>query len=151
MVDNGSAIRILLIGVLCSPKFKLDNARVVLYNCIVTQMSKRIEAKSKRSACCRSVGKLFEARFFKALCDPGRINLLVKLAQSCGPRTVSDIAGCCPTDLSVVSRHLAILRDAGILEARKNGKEVYYSVRYSELTATLRTMADAIEACCPND
>lgn len=117
----------------------------------MTQMSKRTEAKVKRSACCPKVDKLFEARFFKALCDPGRVNLLVKLAQSCEPRTVSDIAGCCPTDLSVVSRHLAILRDVGILEARKNGKEVYYSVRYSELTATLRTMADAIEACCPND
>jgi DNA-binding transcriptional ArsR family regulator len=117
----------------------------------MTQMSKRARPKSKRASCCPGIDKLFEARFFKALCDPCRIGILTKLARSCEPRTVSDIAGCCPPDLSVVSRHLATLRDAGILEAEKRGKEVYYSVRYAELAVTLRGMADAIEACCPND
>jgi len=65
-----------------------------------------------------------------------------------GPQTVSEVAGCCPTDLSVVSRHLATLCDAGILEAEKPGKEVYYSICYLELATTLRAMADAIESCC---
>lgn len=95
--------------------------------------------------------ELFEARFFKALCDPSRIRILAQLAQSCRPRTVSDIAGCCAPDLSVVSRHLACLRDVGILQAEKRGKEVYYSVRYAELADTLRSMADAIDACCPRN
>jgi hypothetical protein len=42
-----------------------------------------------------------------------------------------------------------MLRDAGILEARKVGKEVHYSVRYSALAESLRQIADAIDACCP--
>ena len=67
-------------------------------------------------------------------------------APSC---TVSEAAECCPVNISVVSRHLAMLRDAGILHAQKRGREVYYSVRYPELAATLRAIADAIEACCP--
>ena len=67
------------------------------------------------------------------------------------PSTVSEIASCCPTDLSVVSRHLAVLREAGIVEAQKRGKEVYYSVRYPELTARLRDLAESIEACCPGE
>lgn len=90
-----------------------------------------------------------EPRFFKALCDPNRIALLVRLSKCCGPCSVSELSACCPTDMSVVSRHLAILRDAGILDCQKRGKEVCYTVRYSELVSTLRSIADAIEVCCP--
>ncbi len=44
----------------------------------------------------------------------------------------------------------AALRDAGIVEATRRGKEVYHRVRYRALAATLRAGADAIEACCPS-
>jgi hypothetical protein len=43
------------------------------------------------------------------------------------------------------------MRDAGILEAHKKGKEVYYSVRFDKLAGTLHRMADAIEACGPQE
>ena len=89
--------------------------------------------------------------FFKALSDPNRIGILTRLTECCGACTVSEIAECCPVDVSVVSRHLAMLRDAGILEARKAGKEVHYSVRYSALADSLRQIADAIDACCPGE
>lgn len=112
-------------------------------------MSKRRDAKTTRACCCPELGELFEARFFKALCDPRRIGILVRLAQCRCACTVGEVAECCPTDLSVVSRHLATLRDAGLVVAEKRGKEVHYSVRYPEVAATLRAMADAIEACCP--
>ena len=46
-------------------------------------------------------------------------------------------------------RHLAQLRDAGILQCCKRGKEVYYSVCAPHLVRTLRAIADAMEACCP--
>ncbi len=49
----------------------------------------------------------------------------------------------------MVSRHLAMLRDAGILSAEKRGKEVYYTVRCEEVVGLLRRIADALEACCP--
>jgi len=104
--------------------------------------------KKKSRRCCQRMTDLFEPRFFKALSDPNRITLLVQLAQCCTPCTVSQIAECCPVNISVVSRHLALLRDAGILEARKQGKEVYYSVRYSVLAGTLRAIADAVDTCC---
>ncbi|MGD2109783.1 MAG: metalloregulator ArsR/SmtB family transcription factor [Phycisphaerae bacterium] len=113
-------------------------------------MSKKHEATTAEARqCCRGIDELLEARFFKALCDPSRISILVRLARSCGPQTVSQVASCCPTNISVVSRHLATLRDAGMLRAEKRGKEVYYTVRYPELASKLREMADAIEACCP--
>lgn len=105
-------------------------------------------AKQKRMGCCQDMTDLLEPRFFKALSDPSRVTLLIQLARCCTPCTVTQIAECCPINISVVSRHLALLRDAGILEAQKQGKEVYYSVRYSVLAGTLRAIADAVDTCC---
>ncbi len=105
---------------------------------------------NKHSGCCE-VDSLLEPRFFRALCDPSRIALLARLAQCCEPCSVSQLAQCCPTDLSVVSRHLATLRDAGILSCEKRGKEVFYQVRYDELVKTLRSLADCFEACCGSE
>lgn len=99
-------------------------------------------------SCC-DIENLLSPALFKALADPRRIGLLAHLAQCEGPRTVSALAEISDIDLSVVSRHLAMLRDAGILKAQKKGKEVLYQVRYNELARTLRAMAGAIEACCP--
>ncbi|MBA7542074.1 hypothetical protein ES705_34390 [subsurface metagenome] len=62
---------------------------------------------------------------------------------------VSEIAKNFPIDVSVVSRHLAILRDEGILLAEKQGKKVYYLVRYEFLSSIFRGFASAIESCCP--
>jgi DNA-binding transcriptional ArsR family regulator len=87
---------------------------------------------------------------FKALCDPSRLAVLAKLATCEPPCTVGRIAECCPTDVSVVSRHLAMLRDAGVVDAHRSGKEVHYELSTSSLARTLRSIADAIETCCPD-
>ncbi len=102
-------------------------------------------------ASCCGLTEVLDPLLFKALCEPMRVGLLVNLTRLPQPATVSQIASCCPIDLSVVSRHLAVLRDCGILTSEKRGKEVFYSVRYNELAATLRGMADAIEQCCPQE
>lgn len=118
----------------------------------MTQMSKKRTiriADAPVEACCRDLGDLLRPAFFKALCDPTRIALLARLAACGRPCTVGEMAACCPIDLSVVSRHLAMLREAGILEAQRRGKEVYYHVRFDSLVKTLRDIAGAIEACCP--
>lgn len=106
---------------------------------------------AQANKCCEGLGDLLSLKLFKALCDPSRIAILASLAEAREPQTVSEVATCCPTDLSVVSRHLGMLRDAGVVEADKRGRQVFYRVRYAELTSVLRTMADAIEACCPTD
>jgi len=126
----------------------LDRAAFEEYTCIVTQMSKRRGRRSEDPPGCSCIGKLLDDRLFKALGAPRRIAILVRVAESPKPCRVSEVASCCPTDISVVSRHLGLLRDAGILAAEKRGREVYYSVRCSELAATLRALADGIEQCC---
>lgn len=92
---------------------------------------------------------MLSPELFKALCDPNRIAILIRLAECCRPCSVSEIAACCPVNISVVSRHLTTLRDAGILEAEKRGRHVYYSVATPRLVQSLRAIADALEACCP--
>ncbi len=124
-------------------------------NCIMTQERKNqvdtqpkpVEASSE--PCCGDFRELFPSRLMSALSDPNRIALLARLARCGRPCSVGELSECCPTDLSVVSRHLATLRDAGVLETEKRGRQVFYRVRYDSLSTALRSMAEAIEACCP--
>lgn len=114
--------------------------------CMMTQASKSEETTCGGTS---DFDRLFPTELFRALSDANRIALLGHLATGCGPQTVTEASGCCPTDISVTSRHLAILRNAGIVEAQKRGREVLYTVRYLELSKALRAMADAIDTCCP--
>ena len=103
--------------------------------------------KKKDAECCLGLKDLISVKLFKALGDPNRVSILSKLVECCCPTNVSEMAKCCPVDVSVVSRHLATLKEAGILEAQKKGKEVYYSIRAKELAEALRGIADMIESC----
>ncbi|MFI4896914.1 MAG: ArsR/SmtB family transcription factor, partial [Phycisphaerales bacterium JB059] len=84
---------------------------------------------------------------FKALGDPTRLLLLACLCKCARECTVSEVGECCDVDLSVVSRHLATLERAGALTARREGRTVFYAVRFDHLTHTLRALADALDDC----
>ncbi len=112
-------------------------------------MSKRSRTKES-SCCCSGLTSLLSPKLFKALADPKRVSLLVRLAEQREPCTVGLAAEGSGVDMSVVSRHLAILRDAGIIQCQKRGKEVWCSVQTSTLAKLLRDLADALDACCPS-
>ncbi|MFO0838737.1 MAG: metalloregulator ArsR/SmtB family transcription factor [Phycisphaerae bacterium] len=101
------------------------------------------------AGCCGRLERSLDARLFRALSDPTRLRILAHLTQCSGACSVTDAATCCNVDFSVVSRHLSVLQDAGILEGRKQGRSVRYAVRYAALSAALRALADAIDECCP--
>lgn len=92
-----------------------------------------------------------DARWFQALGDPTRLELLACLAKCGRPCTVSELACCCAVDLSVVSRHLARLERDGLLARVRSGRTVSYAVRYDDVAARLRAMADALDGCCPGE
>ena len=100
--------------------------------------------------CCGGLSAFLQPKRFKALADPNRLAILEWLAAGGRAQTVSEVSECCPVNISVVSRHLAAMREAGILEAEKQGKAVYYRVRVRDLVAWLRDLADALERCCPD-
>lgn len=116
----------------------------------MTQVSKQ-RPSTPRQAARRSwpLDKLLNPDLFKALGDPTRLQLLACLAKCGRSCTVGEVAQCCDVDLSVVSRHLSHLEDAGILTATKKGRTVSYSVRFTDLAGSLRALADAIDSCCP--
>jgi DNA-binding transcriptional ArsR family regulator len=84
---------------------------------------------------------------FRALCDPNRLTLVARFATASGPLTVTEASTCCGVHISGVSRHLAMLRDAGVLHATKQGREVRYELDSVALVTALRQLADAIEGC----
>ena len=59
---------------------------------------------------------------------------------------MSEIAERCPVDISVVSRHLSQLKDAGIIDGERRGREVFYSVS-AGVGKRLRAVADLLDAC----
>ncbi len=98
--------------------------------------------------CSDALEKRLNPDLFKALCDPQRLTLLAQLATSTEPMTVSEASNCCNVHLSGVSRHLNVLRQAGIVDAQKHGREVRYQLNGQLLVTTLRGLADALEECC---
>ena len=88
-----------------------------------------------------------QAQVFKALSDPNRLALLWRLVSRGTANCVGRIAECCPVDLSVPSRHLSVLKQAGLVAAEKKGKEVRYSINTDFIVRFLRSLADSIESC----
>jgi ArsR family transcriptional regulator len=118
----------------------------------MTHVRNEIPATPRQAAvCCRPIDTLLDPGLFKALCDPTRASLLACIAKCARSCSVGEVAECCSVDGSVVSRHLAMLAQAGILESTKSGRTVSYRVRYAELARTLRSLADAIEDCRPRE
>jgi ArsR family transcriptional regulator, arsenate/arsenite/antimonite-responsive transcriptional repressor len=106
--------------------------------------------EARTGTCCSGLKDLLSPKLFKALSDPKRLSLLVRLAERREPCTVGAVAKGSGVDLSVVSRHLAILREAGVILCEKRGKEVLCVVQTDAIVKILRDLADALEACCPS-
>jgi DNA-binding transcriptional ArsR family regulator len=71
--------------------------------------------------------RLFKAQFFRALAHPTRIRMLEILVR--GVRTVQELQEELALDQPIVSQQLAVLRNQGIVSARKEGLSVRYALR----------------------
>ena len=67
------------------------------------------------------------ATLFAALADENRLRLLHLMRD--GEMCVCYLQGTLNTNQPKVSRHLAYLRRAGLVEARRQGKWMYYSLK----------------------
>lgn len=66
------------------------------------------------------------AKILKAMAHPTRIFIVDKLAEK--PYCVCELTAMVGADTSTVSKHLSILKNAGIIVDRKQGTSVYYSL-----------------------
>jgi len=83
------------------------------------------------------------SRSMKAIAHPLRLKILCTLGNQ--EISVQDIVEKVGTSQSNISQHLAILRDKGILTARKDANRVYYRVGDAR---TLRLISMMREVFC---
>ena len=67
------------------------------------------------------------ARIIKALAHPTRLFFVDRLSR--GELCVCELNEMVDADVSTVSKHLAVLRNAGIVRDEKRGSKVFYSLR----------------------
>ena len=82
---------------------------------------------------------------FAALADATRWRVLTLLAER-GDGTATTLAGELPVSRPAVIKHLAVLDRAGLVESRRRGREVRYTVRPERLDAAARDLADLAAA-----
>jgi len=68
-----------------------------------------------------------QARIIKALAHPTRLFIVDELAR--GERCVCELTDMVGVEMPTVSRHLSLLKSAGILDDEKRGSQVFYRLR----------------------
>jgi DNA-binding transcriptional ArsR family regulator len=72
---------------------------------------------------------------FKALADPTRREVLQALKR--GPKSAGELAGAFPVSKPTMSAHFAVLREAGLITAERQGKSILYHLNVSVLEEAL--------------
>lgn len=84
------------------------------------------------------------SKVFTALGDERRQRILL-LFQRGEKLNAGQIAAACPLAQSTVSHHLKILREAGVLQSEKVGKEVYFWIEPPRLQEALLRVLQYLE------
>jgi len=84
------------------------------------------------------------APLFAALADPTRLALVERLADG-RPRPIVALAAGSALTRQAVSKHLAVLRGAGLVVRRPSGREALYALRPERL-AEARAWLDSVGA-----
>ncbi len=87
------------------------------------------------------------AAYLKAVADPMRLRIIRALQH--GELSVSDLAEVLEHELSIVSHHLRVLYHANIVQTRREGKYIYYSLNDRLLLANSRKNESVLDfGCC---
>ncbi|HVN36056.1 MAG TPA: metalloregulator ArsR/SmtB family transcription factor [Casimicrobiaceae bacterium] len=115
-----------------------------------------IRTGGRRAAAPRAVDELDEvfaavAKYFGLLSEPTRLKILHAICNE--EHSVSEIVAATGATQTNVSRHLALLRDAGIVSRRKDRNAVFYKVADRVFADVCRTVcvhiASGIDARAP--
>ena len=96
--------------------------------------------------------EILDSKFFKTLGEPVRV-LLLKFLLLNGRSDIGTIAEQMPQDRSVISRHLNLMHEAGIVTCEKESRYMYYDVNATEFLEKVESIAGKIRTCvsicCP--
>jgi DNA-binding transcriptional ArsR family regulator len=68
-----------------------------------------------------------KAKIIKALAHPSRLVMVDALVE--GEKCVCELRELVGSDMSTVSKHLTLMKEAGLVDDRKLGQQVFYSLR----------------------
>jgi DNA-binding transcriptional ArsR family regulator len=72
------------------------------------------------------------------LTSEARLQILCRLLD--GERSVGDLAQACGLSQPTMSQQLKRLKEAGLVDGRRDGQTIYYSVKGREVAAVLETL-----------
>ena len=84
------------------------------------------------------------ARIIKALAHPTRLFVVDELSK--GERCVCELTDMIGADMSTVSKHLSVLKQAGIIEDQKRGLQVWYSLSVPCILKFFGCVEDVLKA-----
>ena len=67
------------------------------------------------------------AKILKAMAHPSRLLIIDELAK--GERCVCELTAMIGADTSTVSKHLSVMKSAGLVSDEKRGLQVFYTLR----------------------
>ena len=91
----------------------------------------------------RQARLIARANVFKALAHPSRLLVVEQLARK--ERCVCELTDMIGADMSTVSRHLSVLKGAGIIQDEKRGLQVYYHLRMPCVLRLFDCVGEVIE------
>ena len=116
-------------------------------------MSMETEKPESRTQIADELVEAVDSKFFKTLSEPVRVQIL-KFLMLNGRADIQTIAENMPQDRSVVSRHLNLMQEAGVLTCQKENRHVFYDVngqpfleKLVDITEKIRT---CMKECCPD-
>lgn len=92
--------------------------------------------------------QIIDTKLFTALCEPIRVQILARLIQL-GRSDIGEICTGFKQDRSVISRHLVVLKDAGILVSAKEGRHTFYEVDGPGVLKRLEDIVDQVRLVEP--
>jgi len=85
-----------------------------------------------------------KARVLKALGHPTRLLIAEELGR--GERCVCEFVEMAGVDYSTVSRHLTVMKQAGLIEDEKRGKQVFYRLRVPCVLSFMACVEEVIKS-----
>jgi len=84
-----------------------------------------------------------KADVLKSLAHPTRLFIISELARE--ERCVNGLTDLIGADISTVSKHLSVLKNAGVVVADRRGTQIYYSLRSSCVLAFFECIETLLE------
>jgi len=89
---------------------------------------------------------VLDSKFFKTMSEPVRVQILRFILLN-GRADIGTIAENMPQDRSVISRHLNLMQEVGILNAEKESRHMFYSINARMFLERFITITELTKKC----